>query len=523
VHQLVYEPLFFVNAETGKQEPWLATSFKYDKTNTKLTINLRQGVTWSDGVPLTSKDAVYTMNQIIQTKPAPYRAGNIQASVASVRASGQYTFVITLKKPNPRFVYTDLSTYIYTSNFLILPAHIFQGHDFKTFTDFDLKKGWPVGTGPYSVSSASQNAVNYKRNDNWWAAKTGFHRLPAPKQVIFTSPGPEDTAVNNLATNKLDYAGQSVPTVAGFITAHRQNPKLQNWDGNLGYDDPCPFSLTINAKAAPWNDPQMRWALNYAINKSQFSQLFNAPGPATPALTTFPPFGALTKYLAANADLFKTYPIATYNPQKTAQIMQSKGYTKSKGVWSKDGKPLTLNVSIFSAAALGPTWQNADALIQQLLQQAGFAVNLQPGDFGTVVNARVHATSDPSQPDANWDLQSWFECGSLTDPWATFNRYTDPSNADGNPGGWQNRQYNSTVQYMGQLLPTDKRIPRLFRTAMTLWLTGLPTIPLSQRPTPVVMNNTYWTGWPSTKNDYGSPAAWTQYFHEVVLNLKPAS
>ena len=41
IHQLVYEPLFYDNPQTGKLDPWLATGFQYDKTYTKLTINLK--------------------------------------------------------------------------------------------------------------------------------------------------------------------------------------------------------------------------------------------------------------------------------------------------------------------------------------------------------------------------------------------------------------------------------------------------------------------------------------------------
>lgn len=518
VHQLVYEPLFYDNAETGKEVPWLATGFAYNKAYTQLTINLRQGVKWNDGVPLTSKDAVYTMNQILSTHPAPWRSGNIQNSVASVKAKGPYAFVLTLKAPNPRFVYTDLSTYIYTSNFQVLPWHIFHTQKFTTFSDFNLSKGWPVGTGPYRVTSATQNAVTLTRNPNWWASKTGFSPAPAPKQVIYTSPGPEDTAVANLEHNALDYAGEIVPTVAGFITAQQQNPRLINWAGQLGWDDPCPFSLTFNTLNAPWNDPQMRWAVNYSLNKSQFSSLFNTPGPPTPASTTFPAYAPFDALLAKNKDLLTQYPTTKYSTQATAQILQSKGYKLVNGKWvGADGKPLTLTVNIFNAAALGPTWQNADDLVQQELQQAGFTVNMQPGDFNAIIAARPSYTATK----ATWDLQSWFECGSLTDPWATFNRYTNFPGND-NAGQWTNAQYNAIVAHMGQLQPGDKAIPGLFRQALTLYLHDLPVIPLIQRPTPVVFNTTYWTGWPTAKNPWTVPAPWWQDFEQVVLGLKPA-
>jgi peptide/nickel transport system substrate-binding protein len=518
VHQLVYEPLFYLNPETGKEEPWLATGFTYNKSSTQITITLRKGVRWNDGVPLTSKDAVFTMNQILKTKPAPFRAGNIQASVASVRAAGPYAFVVQLKTANPRFIYTDLSSYIYTSNFTVLPEHIFRGQNFKTFTDFDLKKGWPIGTGPYRVTSASQNAVTLTRNDGWWAAKIGFSKAPAPKRVIFTNPGPEDTAVSNLAHNALDYAGLGVPTVAGFITAQKQNPKLVNWNGTLGWDDPCPFSLTLNTLNQPWNDPQMRWALNYSLSKSRFSQLFNSPGAATPAVTTFPAYKPLNALIAKNSDLLKKYPTTKYSPQIAAQILQSKGYKLTGGKWvGSDGKPLTVTVNIFSAAALGPVWQNADALVQQELEQAGFTVDMQPGDFNAIIAAR----NDGVAKKATWDAQSWFECGSLTDPWATLNRYTNALGND-NAGNWTNSQYNSIVRQIGLLQPTDKRIPGLFRRAFEIYLRELPVIGLNQRPTPVVANTTYWTGWPTAKNPWQVPAAWWQDFHQVVLHLKPA-
>jgi peptide/nickel transport system substrate-binding protein len=518
LHQLVYEPLFYDNAETGKEEPWLATGFSYDKSYTHLTIQLRKGVKWNDGVALTSKDAVYTMNQILSTHPTPWRSGNMQASVASVRAKGPYAFVLTLKAPNPRFVYTDLSTYIYTSNFQVLPWHIFHNQKFTTFANFNLKKGWPIGTGPYRVTSATQTAVTLTRNDNWWAVKTGFSHAPAPKQVVFTGPGPEDTAVANLEHNTLDYAGEIVPTVAGFITAQKANPKLINWSGQLGWDDPCPFSLTFNTLHKPWDDPQMRWALNYALNKNQFSALFNSPGPATPASTTFPAYDPFNALLKQNADLLKKYPTIKYSPQTTAQILQSKGYKLSSGKWiGPDGQPLAVTVNIFNAAALGPTWQNADNLVQQNLEQAGFTVNMQPGDFNAIIAARPSYSGGT----ANWDLQSWFECGSLTDPWATFNRYTGAPGND-NAGQWNNAQYNAIVKQMGQIAPGDKRIAAQFRKALSILLGELPVIALNQRPTPVVFNTTYWTGWPTAKNPWHVPAPWWQDFHQVVLGLKSA-
>ena len=288
VEELVMEPLFYDNYQTGKLDPWLATRYAYSDGYRKLTIDLRHDVTWNDGVKFSSADVVYTMDQIISTHPTPWRAAGIQANVASVKALGPYAVQLTLKQPNPRFIDTDMSAYVYTSNFTPLPEHIFKGQNFKTFTDFDLKKGWPLGTGPYRVTAVSASSVTLTRNDNWWAVKAGLATLPGPKQVIYTNPGSEDSVVSGLESNQLDYTGETSITPADFVTAKQQNPKLQNWTGDLGYTDPCPYALTVNTSEAPWNNAQMRWALSYAINKDQLAKVFNEPGPSTPAATPFP-------------------------------------------------------------------------------------------------------------------------------------------------------------------------------------------------------------------------------------------
>jgi len=49
-----YEPLIIsTDAGGGHVYPWLAKSWKWTNGNTTLTLNLQQGVKWSDGKPLT--------------------------------------------------------------------------------------------------------------------------------------------------------------------------------------------------------------------------------------------------------------------------------------------------------------------------------------------------------------------------------------------------------------------------------------------------------------------------------------
>jgi peptide/nickel transport system substrate-binding protein len=93
------QSLFYLNYQTGRMEPWLATGFSANKNFTVYTISLRRGVTWSDGVPFTARDVAFTLN-LIKTHPILRPA--LRQELASVRATNDDTAVITLVKPDAR-------------------------------------------------------------------------------------------------------------------------------------------------------------------------------------------------------------------------------------------------------------------------------------------------------------------------------------------------------------------------------------------------------------------------------------
>jgi peptide/nickel transport system substrate-binding protein len=173
---------------------------------------------------------------------------------------------------------------------------------------------------------------------------------------------------------------------------------------------------------------------------------------------------------------------------------------------------VTVRLSIFNAAALGAVWTTAEQLLVQNLTDAGLTVESAPGDFGVVIEARTNVT---------YDIQSWFECGSVADPWSTFNRYAGEAGTD-NAGAWNNDEYNDLVSQIGQLSPGDPQVAPLAAQALEIWLRELPVIPMAQRPEPLLSNTTYWTGWPTNDDLYEIPAAWVMSFHNIVLRLQPA-
>ncbi|RME51723.1 MAG: ABC transporter substrate-binding protein, partial [Caldilineae bacterium] len=153
-HQAILEPLFILNYQTGEFIPWLGESFEANETNDVWVLKLREGVEWSDGEPFTADDVVFTIQMLIDNAPELGDSAAMKDWVASVEKIDDHTVQFNLTRPNPRFQLDYFSVKIWGS-INIMPKHIWEGQDPLTFKFYDPEKGWPVGTGPYTLASVS--------------------------------------------------------------------------------------------------------------------------------------------------------------------------------------------------------------------------------------------------------------------------------------------------------------------------------------------------------------------------------
>ncbi|MEE2627958.1 MAG: ABC transporter substrate-binding protein, partial [Candidatus Latescibacterota bacterium] len=83
-------------------------------------------------------------------------------------------------------------------------------------------------------------------------------------------------------------------------------------------------------------------------------------------------------------------------------------------------------------------------------------------------------------------------------------------------------EYDAIVDKMGQTSPDDPELQNLFRQAMEIWLSELPSIPLVQWYHRIPQNETYWKNWPTANNAYINSAYWHNTWLLVLLGLEPA-
>ncbi|MEL6463565.1 MAG: ABC transporter substrate-binding protein [Pseudomonadota bacterium] len=515
-HQTMWEPLFILNYATGELDPWLATGFSQNGASTEFTITLRDGVEWSDGEAFNADDVVFTVNLALTNEEISSReASTIKAQVASVDKVDDLTVTFTLNSPNPRFIVENFGVRIFGS-FLIMPEHIWNGENAATFA-FNP----PIGTGPYTFTSAASNRAIWDRNDDWWGAKTGFMDLPAPARVIFLESGGEESRAQLMASNQLD-AAQNV-TIGTFEAIQAQNPNVVAWHSGYPYAaaDPCARQLEINTTIAPWDNANMRKAVAHIIDRSQIVNVAYE-GTTTASSTMFPQYGSMAPFIDAVVDAGFGLPERADAAAGQA-LIEAEGWARDGDYYTKDGETLSVNIHVNSAST--EYTRTIDVIVEQL-QRAGIDAKAVPVENGVFWGEVL--------PFGSYEMSySWLSCGSVNEPWASMGRYTVK---DVVPVGERSPGFNNTARWDGPAAEAyslimddiasrqlgDAEIPGLVAEAYQHLDAEMPFIPLVQAAKLLPMNTTYWTGWPTADNYYNHPFFWWNHTHQIIHNLTPA-
>jgi peptide/nickel transport system substrate-binding protein len=510
LHYTINEMLFYTNVNDGKVIPWLGQSWQYNQDFTELTVKLRKEASWADGQPFTAKDIVFTLTTVKDQAPALIMSSQMKEWIKDAAATDDQTVKITLTKPGPRWA-SDFLAIGQAARLVWLPEHVFKGQDLKTFTFYDPAKGWPFGTGPFQVVQSDQNSMIFDRRDSWWAKDAGLSPLPEVQRVVVRPA--TDAALPQLYINNDVDVGNAL-TKGNFEAALAQNPNLASWNDKgpvWGGPDGCTYRVAFNVQKPPFDDPEIRWAFNYAIDRQQLVNLAYEGG-TSPTVAPFSTYGGLQPYVVGLKDTFTKYKADTYDPKMTAEILTRKGYKKnSAGKWVKpDG-------SAWSLTLLVPAGDPQAPVLTEQLGSAGFDIVWKALVGNETTTGDFEIVRDQT-------------CGSINDPWQTLRYFHGKyAVAPGQPTPevrattrYKNAELDSILDKMEAMPPSpdDATYMDLVRRATDILMRDMPSVYTAPELWVIIFNKTYWTGWPSTKDPYIAPYVPWEGFNQAIYRLK---
>ena len=281
----------------GQVEPDLARSVIHPNAVTYV-YNLRHGVKFWDGDPMTSADVVDALDYYRQ--PGSYVSTEV-APVKSVTATGPYTVVVTLKTS-----YAPWSAET-TGQFPIFEKKFADEHK----TTMGRPGTLIMGTGPWEIDSFDPTTgLELSANPHWWGGTVPIKHISIKLYASETSEalafrgGEIDVATDVL--NPRSFASTSGGTLVSA-------PAFS--EGYFG----------MNVQNAPWNDIHVRRAVAYALDRPDIIAALG--NNAEPVTTLIPPaeldrLGS-TAQVSAMIDALPSYP---YNLAKARQEMAESAY-----------------------------------------------------------------------------------------------------------------------------------------------------------------------------------------------------
>ncbi len=323
---------------------------------------------WSDGVPVTASDVVFTFDLIRTLGPAyaEYEIGGIPNLVDRVTALSPHEVEIRLtRRVNPAwFLRLGLGNTI-----LPLPEHVFRG---LNVTELRARQTDPslfaVSDGPFLLESWNvARHLTFVPNPRFGGEPPHIKRLV----LDFLQGGSTLQAARARETDAADVPFQ-------LWTMARALPGLhaETMGGPLGF---ASIILNFRSHHAPFlRDVRVRQAIAAAIDQKQISVLAfhgQAPeihGPVPPALTSF-----------TSPQAKAGYATLEYNPAHARALLAASGFTPGAGgVLTREGRPLAFDVAV---SADDPNRLIELQVVQRNLAAIGIVMSIRVIEFNQLL------------------------------------------------------------------------------------------------------------------------------------------
>lgn len=347
-------PLVYQDTK-GEYHPLLATYATEDAATWTYTI--QDGMTWSDGAPVTAEDILFTLQYDQANGSANFEAQTGEdGKVTDAKYTGyslsddKMSISLTLASPNVR----ELSN---MTSFRIMPKHVYEDKD--TVTEAEGR----ITCGPYVLESFNKEAGTIT-----FAVNEYYPQKPNVEKIVYQLFGNEDTMYLALQQGDIDMVWAYSTGVAGTyqdVLSTDTNVSLVNVAAAN-----APAVLAFNNAKGLFSDENLRQAVSYALNYEEFKTYFGS------AYAEIPNRGFIPSTTVGYTDTEKL----TTDTAKADEYMKAAGYTEKNadGFYvNADGAVAAFTLTVNAAKE---THVGYAEMIKTQLEAFGIQVNLDAVD-----------------------------------------------------------------------------------------------------------------------------------------------
>lgn len=346
----VWDTLIYRDPETFQLKPLLATSWRY-VDDTTLEFELRAGVKFHDGSPLTADDVVYTIQAAMTDR---------QVAVPS-----NFAFIAGAEKVDDLHVRIKLKQVFPAAlEYLSMVVPIYP-QAYRERVGRDEFSKHPVGTGPYKVTKVDGTTeIDLVRNDDYFESPKG---KPAIKAIVIKEVADATGEMTALLGNQVDWIWQFSPDQIENLSRMPMLQVMRNESMRVAYLNMDSAGRTGDT---PLKNEKVRQAILHAVDRATMAKQFMPGGSRVLDAPCFPTQFGCDQAVAVKYD---------YDVAKAKALMAEAGYP--------DGFDTEL------VGYLLPQWQGA---VQNYLAAIGVRAKMVQLQVGAVLQ-RSAAGQNPSE------------------------------------------------------------------------------------------------------------------------------
>jgi microcin C transport system substrate-binding protein len=351
------------HGDTDKILPELATHWAYGRDGRTMYFKLNPEAKWSDGVPVTADDFIYTI-EFMRSKHIqdPWSNDYYTKEIEKVTKYGDYLISVTASKKMP-----DLWLTVGISP---IPKHFYG----KLNSDFVSDYNWKTepNTGPYILKDYSKGKyLLFERKKDWWARDLRYNKNRFNVDYFkLTIIRDDNVAFEYFKKGKLDTYGAT----RAAIWHEKANGEIfdNGYVYKLWYYNQArrpTWGLYLNLDKDIFKDKNLRYALAHSINFDKINKQI-LRNEASRLQTFYTGYGEYTNTKVKARE---------FNLTKVETLMKSSGWKRGDdGIWMKDGRKFAVTLTYGQ-----PLFTPRVVVMKEEAKKAGIELNLELLDSGT--------------------------------------------------------------------------------------------------------------------------------------------